>query len=335
MSNFLSEIIGVDYIWEAFYMENKTAGIVGIIAGLITIFIFITGKPNLRIIFSPPPPKTLIVSKQTPGDYTTINAALITANFGDKIIIKPGIYKESIKITKKISLLGDGNRDDIVIESINSDCITMETSQADISNLTIRSSTEGNLNFFAGINISRGKIGIENCDISSNSQACIKVSGFGDPTIRNCKIHDSKESGIFFSEHGSGTLDNCDIFNNSGTGITVYNWTAPYAAALLLKECKIYKNKKYGMYFNNTHDGAIINFCNIFNNSCIGIEISDSSFPEITNCKIYRNGKDGLFIYKNSKGNMRSCDIFNNSCTGVTVSKNSSLDIFSGLDLYK
>jgi parallel beta-helix repeat protein len=44
-----------------------------------------------------------------PNDYPTIQEAIDYASSGDKIIIKPGVYRECIKIDKPLKIIGSGN----------------------------------------------------------------------------------------------------------------------------------------------------------------------------------------------------------------------------------
>jgi pectin methylesterase-like acyl-CoA thioesterase len=59
---------------------------------------------------------TVVVDQNNQGDYTTITDALKAVKAGGKILIRPGVYKEGIVIDKQVEIIGDGKRDDIVIE---------------------------------------------------------------------------------------------------------------------------------------------------------------------------------------------------------------------------
>ena len=51
------------------------------------------------------------------GHFATITEAVAAANDGDTILVKPGTYVEAVTIDKDITLIGDGPRDQIVIEN--------------------------------------------------------------------------------------------------------------------------------------------------------------------------------------------------------------------------
>jgi hypothetical protein len=60
---------------------------------------------------------TIVVAQDGSGTYATITEAVAAANDGDTILVKPGTYVEAVTIAKDIALIGDGPRDQIVIEN--------------------------------------------------------------------------------------------------------------------------------------------------------------------------------------------------------------------------
>jgi parallel beta-helix repeat protein len=60
---------------------------------------------------------TIVVAQDGSGTHATITEAVEAANDGDTILVKPGTYVEAVIIAKDIALIGDGPRDQIVIEN--------------------------------------------------------------------------------------------------------------------------------------------------------------------------------------------------------------------------
>ena len=52
--------------------------------------------------------------------------------------MRPGLYKESIVIDKSIEIIGDGDRDKIVIESFGTSVVLFEAKTGRLVNLTLR-----------------------------------------------------------------------------------------------------------------------------------------------------------------------------------------------------
>jgi hypothetical protein len=58
----------------------------------------------------------IVVAPDGSGTFRTITEAIASADDGDTILVKPGVYRESVTVTEDITLKGDGPRDQVVIE---------------------------------------------------------------------------------------------------------------------------------------------------------------------------------------------------------------------------
>ena len=89
---------------------------------LVFIFILLLGLANVNFKGAtdsiPVEPigsrGTIIVNASGGGDYTHIQWAIDNASDGDNVYVKRGIYREKLHITKRISLIGEGNSSTII-----------------------------------------------------------------------------------------------------------------------------------------------------------------------------------------------------------------------------
>ena len=302
-----------------FWTRRKliTVGGLGGIGLVVLAFIRSTlqQQPSSRRSISSP--KTMIVSLEGKGDYRSIRDAIIHAEPGMRILVSPGIYNESLTINKKIEIVGDGSREEIILESTNSECIWMQSESALVSGLTLRTKASSTQKKYFTVNISQGELVLENCDITSESLSSIAIHGSNaNPIIRECRIHDGKESGIYFFDNGRGIVEDCEIFGNLTTEITIDTGSNP-----LIRRCKIYNGQEGGILIRDNGQGTIED-CEIFSNELSAIDIRKDSNPIIRRCKLYKSKKSGgVYIYKNGQGTIEDCEIFNNKLSGVLVSE--------------
>jgi len=59
----------------------------------------------------------IVVAQDGSGTVETISEAVVMAEDGDEVLIRPGTYTEAILIDKDITLMGDGEREDIIIQA--------------------------------------------------------------------------------------------------------------------------------------------------------------------------------------------------------------------------
>ncbi len=248
---------------------------------------------------------TVVVSRLGRGDFKTISEAIEKVEEGTRILVQPGIYLEGVIISKAVELVGDGKPGEVVIESRTSNCVQMRTNYAEMRNFTLRCRA-GEKDLKYGVDISQGQLLMENCDISSNSIACLAVHGEGsNPIIRNCKIHHGKASGVHVYESGEGLIEGCDIFGNAYSGVAIKEGGNP-----TVRNCKIHDGKQPGVHVYESGEG-LIEGCDIFGNALAGVEIKEGGNPTVRNCKISKN-REGLYVLQNGSGTVENCEFSGN-----------------------
>ncbi len=251
---------------------------------------------------------TIVVSPT--GECQNISTAIITAEAGDRILVKPGVYQEDLIIDKPLEIFGDGEVADIVVESQNSHCISMKTDNALVRGLSLRNRAEN----CCAVDIPQGKLRVENCDITSDFFNCIEIHGSeAEGIVSSCKIHDGKEAGVFVVVDGTGTIKDCDIFGNALAGIVI-----GIGGNSLVQNCKIHDGKEAGVVVFENGTGTIKD-CDIFGNALAGIEIREGGNLLVQNCKIHSGKSSGIFA-TNGKGTIKNCEIFGNALDGIEIS---------------
>ena len=145
--------------------------------------------------------------------------AIEAATPGDRILVRPGLYDEALVVDKPLEILGDGPVSDIEIQARAANVLKFQASIGRVANLTLRQA-EGNGDWY-GVDISQGRLDLEGCDISSQSNACVAIRNGADPQLRRNKIHDGKHCGVYVLECGLGTLEDNDITGNILSGVQI------------------------------------------------------------------------------------------------------------------
>ena len=179
--------------------------------------------------------KIITVDDDGPADFTTIQSAIDSANNGDTVFVKAGIYKELITVNKNILLVGEGREKTII------------TSRAsDIGHVVVNFSKEG---IIRGFTITGGQ---NNSGIS------------GIPAIIENNIVTNNTTGIFI---GWGIIKN-NIIKNNTVGILFI--IDPYKDnRLVIESNEIYENNKgikYSIGFPDYPDSTQIFSNSIYNN---------------------------------------------------------------------
>jgi F-box protein 11 len=259
----------------------------------------------------------IIVAAHGDNVCRTIGEAVRLAHPGARILVQPGIYHEGIVLDKPLEILGDGLAEDIIIESSGVSCIHMQTDYALVRGLTLRGRVGPNEQLAVAVDIPRGRLVLEDCDIASDTLACVYVhTSLARPVLWRCSIHDSADAGIVFSQQSRGTVEQCDIADNEKSGIRILQGASP-----IIHDCTIHHGKYNGIYVGDRGAGTIES-CDIFDNERTGIEISEESTPFIRNCRIHDQVTGyGIYVYERGSGIIEGCDISGNAQAGVRISE--------------
>ena len=79
-----------------------------------------------------------IVSANGGGNYTSISEALRNVPANSRLLIREGLYQESIVLDKNVEIEGDGAFENIIVRSTDQSCISMRSERAAVSGLTLQ-----------------------------------------------------------------------------------------------------------------------------------------------------------------------------------------------------
>lgn len=255
-------------------------------------------------------PPQLVVDSMGKGQFKSVGEALQKANAGDRILIRPGRYNESLTVEKPIELLGDGPVDQIVLEASGASVIVFRASMGRIANLSIAQSGGGQ---GYGIEVSQGRIVIEGCDISSRGGAGVALHGGVEATLRGNRIHDGKGSGVLFCRDAQGVLEDNEIEGNALAGVLITRGARP----------KLYRNRIHDGLGTGVQieDGgeALLEENDIAGHVLAEVAICRGGNPILRRNRIHDSHRSGVLVYENGLGLIEMNDFFGNGLAGVMV----------------
>jgi len=272
-------------------------------------------------------PRTIYV----PDDYSTIQGAVDAASPGDMIVVRDGIYYESITINKPITIKAE-NIGKTIIDAQGSKGITITANGATINGLTVR-------NALSGMFLYSSRNRIINCMLN-NDEGGISLFYSSNNTIINCTLNNIDTYGIYLYFASNNYIENF-IINNSHTGMflyysyndTIINFTIEnskhagmeivYSDNNIIVSGTISNIDCYGMYLTYSSNNDIVNLI-INSNGWPGIFLRQSKNNTIVNCTI-RDNYDGICLHNSSSNNrIINCIISNNNENGICLKLSSN-----------
>jgi hypothetical protein len=197
---------------------------------------------------------------------------------------------------------------EVVVEALAASCVRMQTDYAVVRGLTLRGQAGlGTRSLFA-VDVPRGELVLEECDISSRSLACVAIHGrTANPVLRRCRIHDAQGSGVFVHERGSGTLEDCLVEANALAGVEIGKQGSP-----VLRRCRITGGRQAGVYVSLGGAGTFEG-CAIVANAGAGVEVGWQGTPVLRGCQVRDNGAYGIQIHAGGGATVEECDLTGNA----------------------
>jgi F-box protein 11 len=244
------------------------------------------------------------------GDFTSIAEAIEKVQPGTRILVRKGFYKEGLLIDKPLEIIGDGETKDVVIQAIGAHVIRFQANMGRVANLTLQQM--GGTGEWYCVDIAQGRLELEDCDIKSESLACVGIHGGADPRLRRNRIHDSKTgSGVYVYENAQGTLEDNDIFNNALSGVQIHTLTNP-----TLRRNRIHDGKRGGVFINEGGQG-LLEDNEIFGHLHSGVQIATGANPTLRRNRIRDNEQCGVYVYDSGQGIIEYNYILGNSLSGI------------------
>ena len=256
-------------------------------------------------------PPTHVVDPFYRGDFTTISEAVKSARPGDRILVRPGLYPESLVIDKPLEILGDGPAADIQVHVRDTHVVVFRANISRIANLTLRQA--GGEGIWYGVDIGQGRLELEGCDITSHSSACIAIHGGADPRLRRNTIHDGNGPGVWVYDQGLGILEDNDITANAYAGVQITTGGNP-----TLRRNTIHDGKRHGVLVGDQGLG-ILEDNDITANALAGVGIAAGGNPTLRRNTIHDGQQNGVLVGDQGLGILEDNDITANTLAGVSI----------------
>lgn len=253
-----------------------------------------TPRPPAEPGTQPREPRAFVVDPTDPGAYAEIDHAVAEAEDGDRVVVRPGTYVVPVVVDRAIEIVGDGPRDDIILEPAGAEALSLCASGALVRKLTIRPAVAANDGTSWSAVWVRDVVGaIEDCDLSSHLGATVWAGGRSSrATIRRCRIHDSAQNGVAAWDEGTAFVEDSEISGNRWPGVMAQGRHAMASAS----GCRLVENLDLGA---GAQDGAtlVVERCLVARNAQGGIHLGRvSPFSRVEDNDIDENAEFGALV---------------------------------------
>ena len=305
------------------------------------------------------PREELLVAADGSGNFRSITEALRAgaASQAPRIVVRPGLYRESLVIERPVELVADGPLGSVVVESDSGSCLLAYPQNAIVSGFVFRCTAGARRVECYGIEI-QTRVFLNDCDISCDSLACLALYGpNADPIVRRCRIHHGAQAGVLIYQGGRGTFEECEFSENGLGAIEVRSASDPVVrqcrisgavtvfvrgkgtfeaceitgagprgmAAFqvdsgdpVVRQCRIQNPAGAGVLVAG-HGRGTFEDCEMVGNHLSGIEVKGAGNPVVRHCAIHDGAQGGVMISEWGRGTFEECEISGNTLSGLEI----------------
>ena len=261
-----------------------------------------TTHPPTNVPSPPSPRLQLVVSLKGKADYRSLTEALRHVALNGRILVQPGVYRESLTLDRPVEIIGNGRAGETVVESLTSPCIQSTAPQATLRNLTL--TRRGALDQGAAVDVTAGQLTLDDCHVTADGRACVAVGGVNTTlTARHCRVRDGSHTGVLFYDRATGVLEDCEVDRMGQNGVQITQGANPTLLRVRVQGCEV------GVLVTEQGRGRLED-CDIVDNQYQGVMIVAGA-PTLLRCRVQRN-LDGVWVERGGGGSVEECDLSGN-----------------------
>jgi F-box protein 11 len=253
------------------------------------------------------------------GCFGTISAALEYADDFDVVLVRPGEYRERIKIDKHAELVGTGPPGSVVVIGFDGPAIEVTGNiTCRMASLVIKQQARAGGGAMSGsVLIKEGAVVLaEESLISSDVGHCIVIQGANScGYILHNAVANGKGVGVLVCDNGRGVIEDNDITHNGRAGVAILSGGDP-----LVCHNKIHEGMDSGVLVSEKGRGRV-EANDIFQNRRAGVAILKEGAPIVKHNRIHDGRDSGVLVCENGQGSVVDNQIFANKMAGVAIGR--------------
>lgn len=250
----------------------------------------------------------LTVDQLDRGDFTTIGEAIEAARSGSRIVVAEGTYREHLHLPKPLEIVGEGDRELIVVQSDGERALTSDATRARIAGITFRGN--GEVGVFDGLAFTGGAIELEDCIVENCSGVTVRGRGSSLQLV-NCILENTTVWGVLAAEGARAVAEDC-TFSAGDRAVAARN----EGTHVVLKRCVILGARK-GLNLDDGAEGHVEE-CT-FSSAATGVSASG----EGTRVELYRSvvgsAMEGISFSEGAGGQVENCEIRDYRMSGLVI----------------
>ena len=259
-----------------------------------------------------PGEKPLIVGKGGRATCLSLRVALRQAAPGGRITVLPGVYRESLVVDKAVTIVGEGNPLEIILESVHGPCLTLKSPMAQLQGLTLRRAPAENGDEAPLVLVQSGQTTLEDCELTTESHDGLRVEGHGSQLcLKRCHVDGRPGMAVDVGAGTSASLSHCLIEGHRRVAVRVGQSGSAQLVHTVLKEGE-------GTGIRVLRGGqAQLEDCELVDCQAGSVEVETEGRVQLRRCRLDSSRYAGVLACEKGQANLEDCDIAGHAVSGL------------------
>lgn len=247
-----------------------------------------------------------VVDASGGATYRTIGEALAATPHAARIWVRAGVYCEGLLLDRAVEIIGEGEREEIVIQYALGNCVKVVGGAPVLRNVLVCGVAKTMNKQFHAISVNSGDLLLENCIVVSDSLACVAVQGATSSTrLSSCALVGGATDGVLVSNNAKIVMESCRVAHHARHGVHLKS-----DATAVLRDCEINENGACGVLLDNAKSG--LQNCRVVSNRKSGVRVSSGGALMLRRCTVTDNRQQAIEIERGARAKVESCDLRRN-----------------------
>lgn len=311
----------------------------------------LTPSPQAPMPAPRKPPPALVVGKGGRATCLSLRVALRQAEPGARILVLPGTYRESVLLDKAVTLVGEGEAADTVIEGIHGPALRISAAVG-LERLTLKAGEGGT----PALEVLSGRCALQDCGLlgAENPAAWISESASaqlvrcrleavgervirsdGEVELEDCRIHGGNRAALHLGPGARATLNSGAFEDGPGVGLLLEAGARAtlegvvFAGRMLggvelesearleARRCAFQASRFAGVLALDRGQ-VLLEDCTCSEHQGAGLHLAGASSAQARDCAFRDNGL-GVSVGGRSLATLEGCELAGNGAAGLLL----------------
>lgn len=259
-----------------------------------------------------PAEKPLIVGRGAKATCLSLRVALRQAAPGARITLLPGVYRESLVVDKPITIVGEGNPLEIILESSQGPCLTLKAPTVELRGLTLRRTSTEDGDDAPLVLVQSGRVTLEDCELTTETHDALRIEGQGTQAgLKRCHVDGRPEVGLDLGAGTSASLSHCLVEGHRKAAVRVGANGSAQLVHTVLKEGE-------GAGLRVRMGGqAQLEDCELVDCQAGSLEVEAEGRVQLQRCRLDSSRYAGVLASDKGQASLEDCDILGHALSGL------------------